>query len=429
VNAYEKIKREKLGDGLRDSVLRLSPEQLKATAGLAPGYGGVRFCIPEDDLEMLGLPGSINAETASDIFNLGIRQICRHMLESGSALSEEIVASACEKIVEEMQASEGEHLFITFVPSMILATDESIKIGGGTLRKATSADASLLEGRASAFLERMGDNQGPRDKEDFLKRYLGSSLVEIRFSGCHFRDEVSIPCDAAWKEYRRIAAFLAVCKKLLELPEAHADRGLDPTQWPWDAFMVGKHGGAPLIPIYTHGWRYSIDGLDFAIDPPVLEQLKKLCHLDAFNRLCKTEGELRNKVHRSLDWFLKAFCENDPTDQLVCLFISFESLMAMGSDALHSQTDDLAENIALLIRQSLPQRIEEKSFFKKRVYPLRNRVMHHGHTFEPKDVQVSSRLMVYITYGLIGILKHLDAIKQAGGPRSFFEQVKMRAVI
>ena len=423
------LKIEKLQDRLRNAVSLLSTEQLKATAGLVPGYGGMRFHIPEDEQKMMGFPVGINSETASDIFNIGVRQICRQMIESASVLSDEMLVSACETIVEELQASEGEHLFVFFVPSIILALDESIEIAGAILRKATVADAELLEGRANASVQRMAGPQGPLDKSDFLKRYLGSTLVELRFSGCHLKDELSVPGDAAWKGFRRVAAFLIACKELLQIPEAYADRGVDFGAWPGDAFMVGKGGGAPLIPIYSHGSQFSISGLEFAIDAQVLEQLKKFCHLQAFNQLCRSQGELRDKIYRSLDWFLKGCGEEDPTDRLVCFFISLESLMAMGSDALNSQTDDLAENIALLIHRKGPERIEEKNFFKKRVYPLRNRVMHHGHTFEAKDAPISERLMVYITHGLIGILKHLDAITKDGGPRKFFERVKMGATI
>ncbi len=175
------------------------------------------------------------------------------------------------------------------------------------------------------------------------------------------------------------------------------------------------------------GSQFHIGGLEFAIDLPVLNQVKQYCRLESFNLLCRTPGELRDKVFRSLDWFLKGCNEEDPTDRLVCFFISIESLMSMGSDALSSQTDDLAENIALLIHQKESDRLEEKTFFKKKVYQLRNRVMHHGHTFNAKDVGVSARLWIYITHGLIEILRHLDAITAAGNLRSFFERVKLRA--
>ena len=337
--------------------------------------------------------------------------------------------SACDTVVRELRACDGEQLFVFFVPDIILAVDESIEIGDAVLRKAVAADTELLEGRANAIVPLSGD-AGPLDESDFLKRYLGSALVELRFSGCQFKNELSMPGDAAWKEIRRLAAFLIACKELLQLPEAsYVDRGPDLSAWPKAAFMVAKHGCPPLIPMYSYGSKFPDYGLEFAIDSHVLEQLKKFCHLAAFNQLCRCRGELRDKIYRSLDWFLKGCCEEDPTDQLVCFFISFESLLAMGTDALTSQTDDLAENIALLLYPTMPDRVEEKNFFKKIVYPLRNRVMHHGHTFEAKDGPISERLQVYITNGLIGILKHLDAITKDGGLRQFFERVKMGAAI
>jgi hypothetical protein len=74
------LKIEKLQDRLRNAVSLLSTEQLKATAGLVPGYGGMRFHIPEDEQKMMGFPVGINSETASDIFNIGVRQICRQIV-------------------------------------------------------------------------------------------------------------------------------------------------------------------------------------------------------------------------------------------------------------------------------------------------------------------------------------------------------------
>lgn len=429
MSPFSFLKTEKLKELLHNAVFQLSARDLKSMAGLVPGQGAGKFEFPEDELKkVMRFPEGINSETISTIFNIGIRQICRQMIKSASVLSDEILVQACKTIVEELQASKGKHLFFFFVPSIILAVDESIEIGNAILRKASVADAELLEGRANVQIEWV-DHKGPLDKSDFLKRYLGSTLVEFRFPGYHFKDELSAPADEAWKGFRRIAAFFLACKELLQIPEVYANLGPDFAVWPQETFMVGKSGGSPLVPIYSHGSQFSINGLEFAIDAQVLEQLEKFCHLQAFNQLCRSQDELRDKIYRSLDWFLKGYSEEDPTDRLVCFFISLESLMATGSDALNSQTDDLAENIALLIHQKGSARIDEKNYFKKKVYPLRNRVMHHGHTFEAKDAPISERLIVYITHGLIEILKHLDEIMKDGGPRNFFERIKMGAVL
>jgi hypothetical protein len=414
---------------LRDAVSRLSAKDVKATAGFESGYGAFHFTVPEEVQKILNFPLGINSETASVIFNIGVRQICNQMIENESVLTEKMLSSACQTIVDNLQDSKGKHLFIFFVPSITLAVKESIEIGGTTLRKASVADAELLEGRADIILERNVGSQGPTDKKDFLNRYLNSTLVQLRFSGFHYKDELSFPAHEAWKTFGRVAAYLMICKEVLQIPEKYPDYGRDHKSWPWDAFMVGKRGRAPLIPIYSTGHQFSIYGLDFEIDPHLLYYLYKYCYLQEFNRLCKSHTELRDKIYRSLDWFLKGCREDDPTDQLVCSFISLECLFGMGSDSLSSQTGDLAENIALLIHSKRPERIEEKNFFKKKVYPLRNRIMHHGHMFEAKDEPVSDRLKVYIMYGVINILKHLDAITKDGGLRNFFEKVKMTASI
>lgn len=423
------LKTEKLKELLQDAVSQLSTGDIKSIARPEPGHGAGIFEFPEGELKkVMRFPEGINSETISAIFNVGIHQICRQMTESASVLSDEILVQACKTIIEELRASEGDHLFVFFVPSICLSVDENIEIGGAIFRKATADDAELLEGRANAFEEQTTDPQAPLDKSDFLKQYLGSTLVELHFTGYHYKGELSVPANEAWKRFRRIAAFLLACKEFLQNPEVNANRTPDFAVWIQDSFMVEKNSGAPLIPISFNS-QFSTCGLVFTINAQVLEQMEKCCHLFAFNKLCRTQGELRDKIYRSLDWFLKGCGENDPTDRLVCFFISFESLMAMGSDALNSQTDDLAENISLLIHQKVAERIEEKDFFKKKVYQLRNRVMHHGHMFEAEDALISERLIVYITHGLIEILKHLDTIIEDGGLRKFFERIKMGAVI
>ena len=54
---------EKFKEGLREAVSELSAEQLRGTAGLVRGYGGIRFNIPEDQFVSLGLGEGINSET------------------------------------------------------------------------------------------------------------------------------------------------------------------------------------------------------------------------------------------------------------------------------------------------------------------------------------------------------------------------------
>lgn len=406
------IEKAVLRDGLRNAFARLEERDIKAIANPGGGYGGMRFRVPEEDIEASVFPKSMNSETASAVFNNGVRQLCMRSAETGVPISQDTVDAACDSVIKEIEESEGEHRFVFSQPQLILSVEEEFRIGKALFRRASESDAQLF-----------------KDKNEFLKRDLGTALIELRCSGCHLEDEFSIPAAAALTEYQRAQAFLVICRMLLSVPEAHADRGLDFNQWPRAFSLVGKHGATPLTHVRASDSSFPHGELEFAIDSAVLEQFAKACSLESFNKLCQTEGELRDKIYRSLDWFRKALGEDDPTDRLVCLFISFESLMAMGGDALNSQTDDLAENIALLIHPSVAERIDEKSFFKKKVYPLRNRILHHGHSCEPKDAPVSEKLVIYITKGLVGILKHLDEITRAGGLRNFFEKAKMSASI
>ena len=421
------IDAEKFKPFLRDCTLYALARQREGSNCFTDGFCDIRFSIPEEELKSFGFPSGINSETGSCVLRIGVSQIFRQIGMSESELTDEIVSNTIDKINKELKGLEGEHLFLCFIPEIILSIEKSIEIGTAVLRNATLTDAEFLEEKADVIADHTSESERPLSKSVFFKWYNGRALIELHYSGYHFKNEISHPCDSARKEVSYIHAFLLMCKEVLQIPEKITEQNSDFYQRPSFAFFVGKHGHAPILPIYSYGSLFSRDNLAFAIDQTILDQLEKFCCLKSFNLLCRTECELRDKMFRSLDWFLKGYNEDDQTDRLVCFFISFESLMAMGGDALNSQTNDLAENIALLIHQQEAERIKEKNFFKKKVYPLRNRLMHHGHMFESKDAEISNRLMVYIIYGLIGILRHLDAIMNSGGLRGFFEKVKLSA--
>lgn len=171
----------------------------------------------------------------------------------------------------------------------------------------------------------------------------------------------------------------------------------------------------------------------FILTDEAVNKLKVHCCLDKYNEICLTKraGEVGEKIIRSLDWFLKSVLEQDLTDKVINMFISLESLLSLGADPLTSHTDDMAENIALMMAKDVEERYTIKKDFKKKIYKLRNKIMHHGEncTWE-KDGREIFFLEIIFARSVIGILKRLDRIlvygNKVGAMHEYFEREKLK---
>jgi hypothetical protein len=139
--------------------------------------------------------------------------------------------------------------------------------------------------------------------------------------------------------------------------------------------------------------------------------------IDKFNKcvISKKYGDLSDKYKRSLDWFFKSQLENDFTDEAIYLFISLESLLSTNQDPFTSFSNNLADNTILLSFPKNPElRYEHKQEFKK-VYSLRNKIMHHGHTISTKDDLKSIALLKFYFFSSIySYLNKIDEISKIG---------------
>jgi len=123
--------------------------------------------------------------------------------------------------------------------------------------------------------------------------------------------------------------------------------------------------------------------------------------------------------------------EKDDTDKTIALFISLETLISTGSDQFISLTDNYAENIAIMTHNNVEDRLNEKKFFKKKVYPLRNNIMHNGYKVNrEKDWNEIQRLKIYVAWTLHWFIRNIDMLMKIGNKtkavKEYFEREKLK---
>ena len=142
-------------------------------------------------------------------------------------------------------------------------------------------------------------------------------------------------------------------------------------------------------------------------------------------------GTIGNKIKRSLDWVYKEMLEKDETDKAIALFISLETLISYGHDPLIGLTDEYAENIAIMTHSTAEERFKEKKLFKRKVYKLRNKIMHNGYkVIWEKDWKDIKRLKIYVAWTLRWYLENIDKLMLIGNNvdavKEYFEREKLK---
>lgn len=171
----------------------------------------------------------------------------------------------------------------------------------------------------------------------------------------------------------------------------------------------------------------------FVIDTNLLRVLERQCCFEKFNKISLDDnfGEIRKKIRLALNWFLKALLEKDITDEAIALFISLEALMATTADPLTSHTDELAENMAIITYHGVDARYKAKKNFRETIYPMRNKIMHHGHLADQdKDWETIGDLRLDVVWAIRWIIEKSDTIMKFGNKakaiREYFEREKLK---
>lgn len=281
------------------------------------------------------------------------------------------------------------------------------------------------------------------DPNRFIQEFEGKALFEVVIKGYQVNNEKSDVFEGALREFKYILSYFSICKTFLK--NVASDQYSIKTK---EIKKDSKYGSKNNYQIY-----YLKDNKDpkilkelhilsnyitlpefaFIIDKAALEKIEKRCCLNNFNMIIQNGefGTIGNKIKRSLDWVYKEMLEKDETDKAIALFISLETLISYGHDPLIGLTDEYAENIAIMTHNNVEDRFNEKKYFKKKVYQLRNDIMHNGYeVLWDKDWDKIERLKIYVAWALRWFIKNIDTLMKIGNNtnavKEYFEREKLK---
>lgn len=290
-------------------------------------------------------------------------------------------------------------------------------------------------------LPSFGKNKTNKDTFFKEKDRMGKTAFEVDVIGFHLNDERSYVLELAIDEFKRVFSYLLACEYRLgniNNPYKMTTKEINNTYFS----MIKEIGeqdyyirmGGVLTQIEKDPSPIFLSNKIIEIDKELIKHLNARCGLEKFNSICTNNdcGDIRNKIILSLDWYLKAKLEDNLTDNAINLSISLETLMSVGAEPLTAYTDELAENIALMMgEKTADKRYEHKYNFKNRVYKLRCNIMHNGYTVDyKKDIQELYNLEAFYVWSLFGIISRIDAIKKIGiktkNMKKYFELEKLK---
>jgi hypothetical protein len=347
-----------------------------------------------------------------------------------------------KKIVDEdVSKSEGEFLVIFITDLIELVNLNQISIGRGTIRK---IDDDYMRQWPEAIPSKLrksllGFGLADDTKNKFLEQHKNHVAIEIYVQGYHYNDEKSAVVDLAIRDVKLIFSFLLMCRRFLSTVSKDAiSINTKETKinllWEYsepvgfqEYYLTKKNDFAHLKIIdFQEKIRFASEVI--VITKEVFEQIEQRSCLAQFNKLVLESTDLSNKIRLAFDWFLKSSLEKELTDEAIALFISLESLLASGNA---QNTENLGGNVAIMLNNDSEKRYEYKQDFKRRIYPLRNKIMHNGElvTFD-KNHDELVELRNLVAWALYGILYRLDEIKGCGTHGNaifeYFDRLKLK---
>lgn len=358
-------------------------------------------------------------------------------------LEEDDYLSAFSRLKELVTASYNKYKVFLITNLITLNDIPSVQIGKVLIRKideefikdlpekteSTKGLLRILEGNVSTPTE-------------FLEQYKNLVSFELDIEGYHLDKEESKVYDLSLFEYKQTFSYLFMCEHYLSntkenkyVVETKNMEGMFSSLQPkgLQTYFIKAASDTKYLKMIEAWGKENISNRIIIIDSKLEEALKERCCLEKFNEICQNSdyGEIKHKIILSLDWFLKAMLETDNTNMVISLFISLETLLATGSDYLTSHTDDMAENIAIMLTPVADERYRYKKEFKTIVYPLRNKIMHHGKPINwKKDLYAIQLLKIILVWSIIGIMQRIDEITKYGknnnAIREYFEREKLK---
>lgn len=359
-------------------------------------------------------------------------------------IDEDIVESFSE-IHNKLADSSSNHKFVFITNSIFLKDFDTLSFGNITIGSVNknninwfpkNIDYPYVTPLSKAIALELDK---PITQEEFIDEYEGSVFLEINMSGYHFNDEKSEVFQKVIFEYRQLLSYFLIFKEYSDLYMSirHKENVFKSKK----IMSEDKVFNYAYVKLKDENKLKSIEGEineiglfkeQLIINKEVLELMKKIFYIDNFLKISQNKdyGKLSEKFRHSLDWFLKANEEKNETNKAIALFISLESLMSTGSDSFTSFTNELAENIVIACFSGADFRLEEKNIFKREIYPLRNSIMHHGHSIVvSRDLGKIAKLKIYLFLTIHWFLKSIDKIHAFGNSskalKVYFERKKL----
>lgn len=344
-------------------------------------------------------------------------------------------------IDDDITKSKGTFKVIFITDLIELANIDQIYIGRGKIKKIDDNYLSQWPETIPSKLRKslLGFGLPDDSKNKFLEQHKNHVAIEIDVQGFHFDDEKSAVIDSAIREIKLIFSFLLMCRRFLASVSEDAisiNTKETKTNLFWEysepvgfqEYYLTKKDDSTYLKIIDFYEKIRFASEVVVITKEVFEQIEKRCCLANFNIIVTESTELANRIRLAFDWFLKSSLEKDLTDEAIALFISLESLLASGSSY---NTETLGANLAIMLNSDSEKRFKYKEDFKKRIYPLRNKIMHHGALVSfDKNYDELVELRGLIAWALYGIIYRLEEIKACGTHGNsifeYFDKLKLK---
>jgi hypothetical protein len=372
----------------------------------------------------------INYNTAYSLFEYLVKHVFRRIKDRinniddylNKYLTDEDFEESFERIKGKLEESFAVYEFIFVTNYIIYECSEILDLEKIKIGKLNSAKESIPENidyPYSAILAKLLSAGHYLERNEFLEKYGENTFIKIEIEGYHFFDEKSVIFNSCFYELKQILSFLFSLKELQSIKDWDIkSKEIDYNEVMYIYSYVLNRKGDHLKYI-----EHNIGNISNLKEKIMLNEksINKIIDVGLIKKYIKCVineeyGRLSEKYKRSLDWYFKSLLEENITDETISLFISLESLLSTDPDQSISFSNSLAENLVLL---SYPKdselRYKEKQEFKKEVYPLRNKIMHHGYTLSSdEDLKSLSKLHLYSLLSIYSYLIQVDKISKIG---------------
>lgn len=368
-------------------------------------------------------------------------------------LTDEDISSGFSKMLDKLDNSFSEYNVYLINNLIELKDIDFIQFGNVKINKIDEKLFKKLpekipkyrEYYKSIFAEAL-DEQKFLTPKQFINECKEYVALEVKVNGYQISSEISKVLEDALFEFKQIFSYFLICQICLQTSTPISRKGevvklknFEVAEYENESdilnvLYIHNLNNKKDIAILRSDWiKNSLPKKKFLIDKNMEKQFMEFYQLKNFNKISSNEdyGSIRKKIRRSVDWYLKAKLESDITDKVISLFISLETLMSVGPDYLTSHTDNLADNIVLSIFDDVKARYQEKKYFKEEIYPLRNQIMHGGHSIDWEADRIKIiKLEMYLVWAIIEMIKRSDDIIKFGNNikciRKYFEWEKLK---